>query len=191
MGRTATTSEIESAINALSEADLIRLEKYAYYRLASIGRASAGNSLDDILQEAVARTLGGDRKWNPESVPFSRFLEGVVKSICSELAERLTFVKNEEPMFESELVGVQAVSSSNPYQWASSANPGPERLTEAKDSVDAIKRAFVDDPIVLELISGLEEGFTGPDIKTVLGISQTELETLMRRLQRRSKKALQ
>lgn len=121
---------------------------------------------------------------------FVGHLMGVVRSLCSELAEELTAEKNEEPMFESELVGVSEDPEFNPFRMAASPMPGPERIVEAQDAVAAIRDTFCDDRILQEVISGLNEGLSGPDIKEILGISQKTLETVMRRLRRWSPKIL-
>lgn len=190
MVKPASTSEIDAAIRALSEADAGRLKRFTRWRLVKIGRAAAGNDWEDLLQEAIARTFAGKRTWNIGAVTFVGHLMGVVRSLCSELAEELSREKNEEPMFESELSGVSGDPELNPFRMAASPMPGPERIVEARDAVTAIKDTFCDDHILQEVISGLDAGLSGPEIKEVLGISQKTLETVMRRLRRWSPKIL-
>jgi DNA-directed RNA polymerase specialized sigma24 family protein len=180
----ASTAEIVAAIRALTEADAGHLKRYAVRRLEAIGRAAGGKDWEDLIQEGIARTLAGTRIWNKNAVPFVGHLMGVVKSICSGMAENLAAEKNEEPMSESELIGATTNPDLNPYQLAVSPMPTAEEITEARDAVDAIKRFFHDDPLVLEIVSCIEEGFNGPEIKELLGISQKDLETAMRKLRR-------
>lgn len=190
MAKPASTAEIEEAIRALTEADYGRLKGFSRWRLAAIGRAAAGNTWEDLLQEAMTRTLAGSRVWNKEAVDFVRHLIGVIRSLCSELAEKLSAEKHEEPVFESELVGATDDPARNRYQMAQSSKPGPGRIAEASDAVVAIKDRFRDDRLTMDVIIGLEEGLSGPEIKEVLGISQKTLETIMRKLRRWSPKIL-
>jgi hypothetical protein len=186
----ASTWEIEEAIRALTDADNGRLKRFTTQRLMAIGRAAAGNDWTDLLQEAITRTLDGTRKWNKNEVPFVGHLMGVVKSLCSGLAEKMGTQKHEEPMLESELAGVPDDPAMNPYQLAVSQKPDPERILEAREVVAATKDYFRDDSLVLDLISCLEEGLSGLEIKELLGISQKDLNTVMRRLQRSKPKVL-
>jgi len=190
MAEPASTAEIEEAIRSLTDQDAGRLKRYTIRRLAAIGRAARGKDWEDLLQEGITRTLAGTRAWNKNAVTFVGHLMGVSRSICSEMAEKLTAEKNEEPMSESELIGAAKNPALNPYQLAISPMPTAEEITETRDAVDAIKRSFRDDPLVLDIVSALEEGFNGPEIKEVLGISQKDLETAMRRLRRAVPKVL-
>ena len=190
MGRSATDAEVREAIGSLTDADLARLGSFAWWRVQAIGKAARGNKREDLLQEAIVRTLDGRRTWNRSAVDFIGHLIGVMRSIASEWAESLEAEKHEEPLLESELIGAPEDPALNPYRTATSPKPGPERIAEARDAVTAIKDSFRDDRLVQEIISGLEEGLSGPEIKEILGISQKTLETVMRRLRRWSPKIL-
>src|SRR5438045_4062723 len=82
--RTATADEVLRAIDALTEADFLRLNEEARCRIIRIGRRAAnGRTQDDLLQEAVTRLLDGRRTWYPENVAFVSYLMGVIKSVAS------------------------------------------------------------------------------------------------------------
>ncbi len=142
-----------------------------------------------LLEEGITRTLAGTRIWDKKTVPFVLHLKGVMKSICSGMAENLAAEKMRSRCPSPNRSGATTNPALNPNQLAVSPMPTAEEATENQDAVNAIKEYFRDDPIVLEIISAIEEGFTD-DIKEVLGISQTELETRMRRLRRGATKVL-
>src|SRR5581483_6562681 len=77
--------DVQAAYEALSTADLIRLDKAAIY-------CSAGNWLvppEDLLNEALTRALEGTRRW-PEGVAFTTFLSNVMKSLAQEYRRQRT-----------------------------------------------------------------------------------------------------
>jgi DNA-directed RNA polymerase specialized sigma24 family protein len=186
----ASIAEVENAIRALTDADSGRLKNFAKKRLQAIGRAAAGNDQEDILHEAIMRTLDDRRHWNKHAVSFVEHLMGVIRSVCSGLAEKMETQKHEEPLLESELEEDSEDPAVNPYHIAASTKLGPARIAEAKDTLVVVKETFRDDPVVLEIISGLEEGLNGPEIKEILGISQNDLEAAMRKLRRSKSKIL-
>src|SRR5579859_7530739 len=66
----ATRQEIDEAINSLSAEDLVRLKRFAEWRVRGIGRGSSERGADELLQDAVMATLAGcegnrrGRRWN-------------------------------------------------------------------------------------------------------------------------------
>ena len=72
-----------TAIQSLSDADNLRLEKFARFRIRGLGRASAGRDWRDLLGEALAATLDPNhRRWN-KSVTFVQHLLGAMRSIST------------------------------------------------------------------------------------------------------------
>ena len=65
-GGHATIPDFESAIRSLSEADAMRLRKAAACWARSLRGLGLGMSADDLLQEAVTRTMEDDRHWPKE-----------------------------------------------------------------------------------------------------------------------------
>src|SRR5689334_5366231 len=75
-----TAVDAACAIQALSDADLVRLAALA--RLWSRGLPE-GIGWTDVLNEAIVRVLDGSRPW-PQRVPLLAFLSGVMRSICDD-----------------------------------------------------------------------------------------------------------
>jgi len=85
--RAATSAEIIRAMESLTDEDSERLEQVAINRIVRIGRRAAnGRTDEDLLQEAMTRTLERQRHWYPGNVAFVPYLVGVVWSIASEWA---------------------------------------------------------------------------------------------------------
>ena len=55
----ATRDEIDQAIEALVPAQLVKLKKYAGWRIRGLGRASLGRDGDLLLQDALTSTIVG------------------------------------------------------------------------------------------------------------------------------------
>src|SRR5262245_846965 len=47
--RAATPAEVRAAVEALTEADIVRLEKFARYRIRGLGRMAGGRDHEDLL----------------------------------------------------------------------------------------------------------------------------------------------
>jgi hypothetical protein len=87
----------------------------------------------------------------------------------------------------------------SPLDDAASDAPGgdellisQEELEEMRRMVERIEDTFADDPAVMRVIECIREGFsTGPEIRELLGITQTEYETTMKRLRRGARRMLE
>jgi hypothetical protein len=51
--------EIDRAIKTLTSSDLLRLQRFAKFRVRGLGRAASGRDWEDLLGEALYRTLKG------------------------------------------------------------------------------------------------------------------------------------
>src|SRR5262245_1076348 len=84
----ADPAEVQAAIDSLTEADLLRLEGYAIWRIRAIGRKALGRNYEDLLSESIFATLEGKRKWNKNNVDFVRYLIGAMQSISDNWGRR-------------------------------------------------------------------------------------------------------
>ncbi|NOS76717.1 MAG: hypothetical protein HOP35_02095 [Nitrospira sp.] len=183
----ATIAEAAAAIEALysDKPKLHKLYQYARFRIEGIEGAAEGYAAEDILSEAVTRTLEGDRKWNKTAVDIVGHLIGVMKSLSSHMAESVCN-RNVSTYLESEVMQVTKEGDVvSPLEQHPSSRPGPDRILEAHQKVDYMKQAFKEDKEVSQVIEALQEGFNGPETQELLGISQTEYETRMRRMRRK------
>jgi hypothetical protein len=178
----ATPAEIYQAIDALRPAELLRLKKYAQFRIKGLGRASQGRNDHDLLYEALNGTLAGNRHWNT-SVPFVWHLLGVIRSISSHWEEQFDA---DEALLEAEVISTTSEGEAyNPYVNARSTNPDSERIMAAKQEVEAIEQLLAGDPLALDIIGGWRAEMTGPEIQEALSLTKTEYETTVKRLRRK------
>ena len=81
-----------AAIERLSDADMQKLKRYAGFKALQMRGAVFHSGADDLLHDAIERTLDGRRKWDEANVEFTVHLIGCMRSIVSEFrqeAERL------------------------------------------------------------------------------------------------------
>jgi DNA-directed RNA polymerase specialized sigma24 family protein len=169
----AHATDVASAIDALSDIDLVRLKALA--RLWSRD-LPGGLSWTDILHEAIARTLDGSRPW-PPGVPILGFLSGVMRSICNDHWRR---ARLEQRLF---------VSRDNEDQRSGPGGdadevPDPERILVAAQTLANIYRLFEGDPLALKIIAGMADGLAAREICKIHEMSELDYDTTRRRMRR-------
>jgi len=170
-GRTA--ADAASAIEALSETDLVRLKALA--RLWSRG-LPGGLGWTDVLHEAIVRVLDGSRGW-PVGVPIVAFLSGVMRSICD---DQWRSVRREQKL----LVSRDDQDRDGALTDAADELSDPERVAVAVAGLAEIFRLFASDQVALKIIDGLANGLVARDICRAYDISALEYDTARRRMRR-------
>jgi RNA polymerase sigma-70 factor (ECF subfamily) len=180
--RAATGEEVRAAVAALGEADLVRLERFARYRVRGLSRRACGRTHEDLLHEAVTDTLDPQkRRWN-KNVSFASHLIGAMRSISSHWGEQFNA---DEPRLESELVRTSAEGDpSNPMDSVGSDSPGADRIADARQQLEQIENAVAGDRILSDILGGMRAEMLPSEICEVLGLSRTEYETAVKRLRR-------
>jgi len=149
-----SVSAFQHALEAASDADLVRMQKIA--RILAV-KTKGAMTPDDLLQESVLRTLEGRRKWN-RSVPLEVHLRGVMKSIASH-------AKNAPGW---------APPEADPDN-AGAASAVAELVKHFEDK---------DDDEALLVLAGQAEGKEPKEIRDDLGLEQTRYETIMKSIRR-------
>jgi hypothetical protein len=164
-------SVIESAIEGLGDPD--------WYRLRQVARILAWKvaSMDgeELLFEALERTLDERRRWNPSAVDFVGHLIGVMRSIASHEAERR---------------GMNTVGLTSSMDLVA-----PEDLESTVSAEQQIRRLRAhfgeqDDSAALQVLDAMELGCDGGTIRAQLDLTQTQLETIVRRIRRSALRVL-
>jgi hypothetical protein len=180
--RAATREEVVTAVEAITPRELRRLERYARRRIFGLRRAARGRDWEDLLREAVADTYEGSRRWNKESVDFSRHLIGAMRSISSHWRDQFD---PGEAFSESEVTHVSPEGKlTNPMLEAASPAADPERELEAKQEVERIGGIASKNPLAWLIMDGWRGGMTGPEIREALEVSQKDYETALKWLRR-------
>ena len=177
--------EVDRAIKTLTSADLLRLRQFAKLLVQGIGRAARGRDWEDLLEEALYRTLIGardtqnGRHWN-RKVPFVQHLAGAIKSIASvwkrQFRENDTYLVSELAMCDAE--GQEHSPIDN---VPSSCVPADRRLIEKSDE----ERMFAllgDDVGARQVLRGIIDGLKKSDIKLAYGLDEKKYLAATRRI---------
>jgi hypothetical protein len=172
----ATDAEVEAAIRGLSEADGIRLLKVASFRARALSGLGLGVTADDLLQEAILRTVAGRRRWR-KSVTFVKHLIKSLESIANHSHDELkggVVVPATAEDADGRLDGLALKSRL----------PDGERVAAANEQLRSITKRFDNDDEVGLVLEGHANDMTGPEIQTDLKVNETQYETIMTRLRR-------
>jgi CheY-like chemotaxis protein len=175
---------VHQAIEALSSAELLKLQKFAAFRIQGLGRAACGRTWVDLLQEAQLRTLIGaestirGRHWN-KNVDFVRHLTGVMLSISSSWKRKF----KEEAYLESEVIVLDAEGHElSPIDDIPSADTAADQSLIAKEKEDEVMRVFRADDDATRVLQGLLAGMKKNEIIQKRGISNKEYQAAMKRI---------
>jgi hypothetical protein len=180
----ATRDEIDEAIEALTPGQLLRLKKYAAWRVRGLGRASLGRDGDVLLQDALTSTIAGSegsgegRRWN-KKVDFVKHLTEAMRSISGHW--RMQF-DEDEPHLESEVIEVNAEGEEySPLEQVASDDPAVDRSLLAKEVVRQIFDLFQGDDEAILVLQGWVEGMSGPEIMGI-GFTKQRYEATVKRI---------
>ena len=182
----ASQEEILAAMNALTDEQFLKLRGFARFRISGLGRKNGGRDYEDLLGEALKATLAGDRRWN-KSVSFFQHLLGAMRSISTHWKEQFDTGEGRLgiPVSWPDPYGEE----NGPLHDIPSTDPDCERVLSAKQELEEIEQIFTDDPLIREIIDGLRDNMPGPDIQQILGLSQREYETAVKRMRRKVRAA--
>lgn len=182
----ASQEEILAAMNALTDAQSLKLRNFARFRINGLGRRSGGRDYEDLLGEAFKATLARDRRWN-KAISFFQHMLGAMSSISDHWKKKFDTGEGR--------IGV-------PVSWPNSngeenslplhipsTEPDCECILSAKQELEEVEQLFTDDPLIREIIDGLRDKMPGPDIQQILGLSQVEYETAVKRMRRKVRSA--
>jgi CheY-like chemotaxis protein len=162
--------EVDRAIELLTSSELLRLQQYADFRVRGLGRAARGRTGEDLLEEALLRTLIGaevprkGRHWNKD-VDFVMHLTGAMQSISSSWKRQFTeaYLISELPVRDAE------GQEHSPLDNVASARAAADQLLIEKDEKDEILAIFRDDheatQVLLGLLHGLKKNEIGLDTR--------------------------
>lgn len=147
-------------------------------RVRAVVGGDTRTAAEELVQEAVVRTLRGERNWDPSRVPdLEHFLVQAVRSIadsCKKPGGRRADY--------SEL-------AANPGNVAS----GPEDMVASKEEIEQLEASLFeaagDDDELLVVVEGLLDGAEAPrDIAARRGWDMKKAEVVWRKLRRRMQK---
>lgn len=130
-------------------------------------------TVDDLLQDAITRTLEGIRTWNYHAVDVVKHLDGVMKSIASHLAEKIQNRSDKETNFvdiyPAEEIGEKSTTQTLYHE---------------------VERLHSDDTDVWNYLVLRSQNCTLKEVAEEMGKNSTEIEAIKKRAQRRIAKSL-
>lgn len=163
----ATREQIDAAVAALTDEDVLRLERHAAWRVRGLGPAADMRDAEDLLNDAFQLTYSGARSWNL-AVPFYIHLKGVLRSVSDHWRET----------YATQL----AVGRDRSVSTEEATDP---RVRAGfQDTLDAIYALFEGDRTALDIIEGWAAGLESADIRAIVGLEQTPYESKVRAIRR-------
>ena len=186
--------EVHRAMEGLTPSELLRLQRFADYRVQGLGRAACGKTGEDLLSEAQLRTLIGagatreGRHWNKQ-VDFVWHLTGAMRSISScwkrqfkekESERRLAY---SEPYLMSEtLIHDAEGQEHSPLDNVASGHTAADQLLIEKDEEDRVLTIFKDDTEATQVLQGLLEGLKKNEITSKYGLDEKQYGAVVKRI---------
>jgi hypothetical protein len=163
----ATTEDIEWAIGLLSEGDWARLALIAerFFRTRSLKSTWAEPC--DLLQEAILRTLHGERRWPRKRVSFTQHLARTMESVSGHLAE------HRETQTRHQALIPQPLRPSS-----------PAHALESKEELDNLRRYLAGTSKAWEFLMLKAEGQSAALIMSQLELSLSAYEAIRKKVQR-------
>ncbi len=169
----------------------LRLQKFAMFRLRGLGRAAQGRDWEDLLNEAVARTLIGTensnngRHWN-RKFNFVQHLASVMSSIAHlwkrQFKEKDTYLASELLICDTEGHYYSPLDN-----VADKCSPADHVLMD-RDDERAVLAMFADDPTAAQVVQAWGNGLKKIEIMSRLGLDEKKYDATLRRIRMASLK---
>lgn len=177
--RSATSSS--GSLSAREALEGMSSEDWAWLS-ASAATLCVGDTIapEDLLIDAYARYLSGQRAWN-DAVSLRTQFRNTMRSILSSLRKarkRKPEHSLDELLNELELEDFESCE-------AVEAVGTPEGEYRFQEILCVIEDAFKDDDVALDVFSGMTSGMPPSEIQESLGIDKTTYESTQRRIRRR------
>jgi RNA polymerase sigma-70 factor (ECF subfamily) len=172
---TASPDEASAALQAMSRADLVRLEHFARIRTSGLVELD----WEDLLHEAIDRVLSGSRRW-PKEVPFVVFMCGTMRSIASEVW-RSRSARQEIALVD--LVPTHERDAAHEMELIDEL-PDPERKASAREMLAKIEALFRNDSHAMAILRGLTESLSPKEIQQNAAISPRTYASAQKRIRR-------
>jgi DNA-directed RNA polymerase specialized sigma24 family protein len=151
---------------------------------------AAGQSLEDVVQQVIEKTISGERHWDPAKGPLVPWLKDQVKSVIDALANAA--VRRHE---------TQSAEGDNVEEFvtdpSASRSLSPEAIVLEKEvaeqvaeRADALCQAVTDEPELEAVMNAILNGCEPKPryLAAELGVSFEDINNRLKRLRRRAMK---
>ena len=183
--------EVDRAIEALTPSELQRLQQFADFRVRGLGRAARGRTGEDLLGEALLRTLIGaeatrkGRHWN-KNVDFVWHLAAAMRSISNCWKRQFeAAVQRMEP--ESYLIPALPVQDAegqehSPLDTLACGDTAADQRLIEKEEEDWVLTLFKDDAEATQVLQGLLDGLKKNEILSKFGLAENKYAAAVKRI---------
>jgi len=169
----ATRTEVETALNSLSDADYSKLMMIAASYRRQRRLTFSACEPKELLNQAVLKTLECEegKRWN-KRISMVRHLDRAMENISGHLVrERMKIVAFPDGL--------------RPENYELQASPPPDEESDAEKVSALLEAIFAKDDLASEVFVMRAEGFCPEDVQKRLAITPQEYETTNRRILRK------
>lgn len=168
---------VAAALAALSDADLLRLKRFAELRSLRLPLLT----WSDLLNEAIARALDGSRLWPPD-VDFMVFMLQSIRSLASEQWRRIqrTPVTREADLPPADPASTERAS----LDEVGRNELNPQREVLAEQALCDVMTLFRADKQATAILEGLADGDAPADIQRCAAMTPIQYASAQRRIRR-------
>lgn len=174
----ASVEESRVAISTLSNDDYIKLIIIAAFFCRVRGLRRDQMEPDELLSEAIFRTLNGERRWRKDRVSILRHLDRCMESISGHAVAKEVAKAN-----MSEAILATQFDEKKHSPRATQRADAEERVS-ALDELEIIHAHLAESPIALQVLQLKAEGYTESEITLKLGIGKKEYEAARKKIER-------
>jgi DNA-directed RNA polymerase specialized sigma24 family protein len=175
--RVLSPEQFKKALGQLSKIDKAKL--LAAARVFAFG---TDNGPDDLLQEAIARTLAGIRTC-PERADVSVFLKNAMRSIAYS-DRKVDESHNPFISLEAEAAAGREISTA-----VRTAEENHIAADDSADRIAALEELFTDDANALTIVMGDVDGMSPEELQTMTGLDKKQYASARRRIKRKMAQA--
>jgi hypothetical protein len=174
----ASTSEAHAAITDLSKDDHVKLFLIAAFFCRQRGLLRYQIEPTELLNEAVARTLNGDKRWRKDMVSIVKHLDRAMENISGHMIEKAVA----DGEYKEVVLAEEVDSRTSVTRDSVRANAEIQLL--AREQLAEIERLFAGEPMVLSVLYAKAEGYPESEIMARLGIDKRQYEAIRKTIER-------
>ncbi|MEM9010641.1 MAG: hypothetical protein AAGE18_05390 [Pseudomonadota bacterium] len=179
-----TREELEDDVEALSDADLLRLKRaaelYAHYPVEP----------DELLQEAICRALAGTRRC-PRAVNVVRFLAEAIRSIAHDELQKVENKRDEVSVHDDTIENLDAIIPRDQEPTAEERMILNEQQRDARDTENRLLELFDGDETAQFIVLGMLTDTEGKELQDATGLDKTGFNSKRRYVRRKINKAIE